>query len=59
MNENVYKEIIEELIDIVDTLCDCITNLPAACDYCPFGDHRDTEECEAVELLNKARKIIK
>ncbi len=59
MNENVYKEIIEELIYTVDTLCDCITDLPTSCYRCPFGDYRDTEECEVVELLNKARKIIK
>lgn len=42
----------EELINIVEELCTCISNQPSGCEYCTFSM---AEKCEVLDLIEKRR----
>lgn len=47
----------EELIGIIETLCDGYRNMPCGCESCPYFDEDSIDEdgefsCEVEEILN-------
>ena len=42
----------EELFDIVEELCTCMSNQPNGCEYCTFSM---AEKCEVLDLIKKRR----
>lgn len=48
------RDIVTELSEAIEVLCDSIGDGPAGCDACPYGDYKDS--CECMELLSKSRK---
>lgn len=52
---NNAKSIINKLADIIENLCDRISDSPCGCDVCPYGDHEEDEGCEVYEIIAKAK----
>lgn len=44
----------KKLIDIIEVLCDCITDTPCCCDICPYGDY-EGEQCKVYDLIEKIK----
>lgn len=57
---NTPREAVEELIGVINSLCDVITDMPCSCDICPYQDENDIEGdgCMAGEIIERARKMV-
>lgn len=57
---NALKEAVEELVGVIDSLCDIITDMPCSCDICPYRDGEGVEgdSCMAEEIIERARKLV-
>jgi hypothetical protein len=45
-----------ELIGIIETLCDAVSDSPCGCDACPYVDTMNDGQCEVYDAIAKARK---
>ena len=46
----------DELIGIIETLCDAVSDSPCGCDACPYVDTMNDGQCEVYDAIAKARK---
>lgn len=49
----------EELIGIINDLCDIITDLPCGCEICPYNEEIDpyTGDCQAQKLIKNMKNF--
>lgn len=45
-----------ELIGIIEALCDAVSDSPCGCDACPYGDTMNDGQCEVYDAIAKVRK---
>lgn len=54
------KDNLKEIINIVEVLCDVVSDSPCGCDACPYVDtKRSSEDCEAISITAELKKELK
>ena len=43
----------EKLVEIIEVLCDAVSDTPCGCEACPYNTQ--SEECEVGELIEELR----
>jgi len=44
-----------ELIGIIETLCDTVSDSPCGCDACPYVDTKTDGQCEVYNVVEKCK----
>lgn len=45
----------EKLIEIIEVLCDAVSDSPCGCDACPYVDSKVDEQCEVYGFIGKVK----
>lgn len=54
------KDNLKKIIDIVEVLCDAVSDGPCGCDACPYVDTiTNDEDCEAISIKAKLEQELK
>lgn len=52
------KDNIKKIIDIAQTLCDAVGDMPCGCDACPYVDtKKDDEDCEVYQVISELERV--
>lgn len=48
----------DEIIEMLNTLCDEVMDNPSGCDYCPYGNTRsDDGDCDVMKKISELKEI--
>lgn len=47
-----------DLIGIIETLCDAVSDMPCGCDCCPYADTIVDCQCEVYDVISKVKKVM-
>ena len=45
------------LIGIIETLCDAVSDTPCGCECCPYADTIVDEQCEVYDMISKVKEV--
>ena len=45
-----------DLIEIIETLCDAVSDSPCGCECCPYADTIVDEQCEVYDVISKVKR---
>lgn len=49
----------DEVIEMLNTLCDEVMDNPSGCDYCPYGNTRSADggDCDVMKKISELKEI--